>query len=485
MRKIEELKSGLAKLVDEKVASSKDYWKAEIDALKNVVVDSMKTSQREAEKLDGVGRDLGRLRAKVYSHYGESVNQPVVALPSRKSAEIPIDVKRIDFLENEMKDLRSAARNLSTDVSALRLASSTAGRPSEALLGLSTVVAQLNGQVGELRTAKEKIDQKLELLSRQSTVFCRSCANQSVTNEDGKLFSKWNNASYQQLKTQMKKNTAAIEQLRAFTKTKVEENLRDDVRRIAADHANLMKRVVESGRKEVQNTQQQQRRQQQPLGSTIQELLKMVEALAKDVNELRQRTFEAKNTERRIDAKVTAVDKEQQNAKSNLVQALNKFNGDIQRIIQQMFHFRDGLEAAKAADGKTRYDLTQITEVLQSLVTENEALKKRGIWLSDFDRRLRGLKERVGLVESVANKLKADTEEIVKLNRQRPILGTISEMIGVVNQLGHDVDRLRANVTRVQRHDDNINKLRGKVSEIDGRLAEARQRQAKKGESRQ
>ena len=105
---------------------------------------------RQADKIDRLASEVTGLKAKVYSHYGESVNQPVVAMPLKKkkptaeaveaAAEAEseavvagIDPSRLNGVEREMTDLRSIVRNLSAEISALQIKTTPSSK--EALLG--------------------------------------------------------------------------------------------------------------------------------------------------------------------------------------------------------------------------------------------------------------------------------------------------------------------------------------------------------------
>ena len=102
------------------------------------MLDSIKDLPKQADKTDRLSSDLAALKSKLYSHYGESVNQPVVGVPLKKKKPAPgvetaVDPSRILRVEKEAKDLRSIVRNLSAEISALRI--KTTPPNSQTILG--------------------------------------------------------------------------------------------------------------------------------------------------------------------------------------------------------------------------------------------------------------------------------------------------------------------------------------------------------------
>ena len=82
----------------------------------------------------------------------------------------------------------------------------------------------------------------------------------------------------------------------------------------------------------------------------------MVQRLANEVSQVKNLT-----------PKIDEIRAEQLNTKAKLESTLSKFNLDIQRLIAQMFKFRDGLNSMEGKHARIKGDLIRITQVLQSL----------------------------------------------------------------------------------------------------------------------
>ena len=78
---------------------------------------------------------------------------------------------------------------------------------------------------------------------------------------------------------------------------------------------------------------------------------------------------------------------------------------------------RSSAASAGGDDRKLREDVGGVMRSLQELVKQNDELRKHSARAGEVDQRLSGIRQAMAQIAGVVTKLKADTEQIVRLDR--------------------------------------------------------------------